>query len=274
MMDAFKKLQFEIDGIEKNLKDYSDEAPAVTIMPKLREAIENVDKEGMIYCLDVIVDWYYQNLGKINNNEWVFNKETHYRNAKLLESIRDEMIDLDISGYRRNEARENAADDSPLVFLSHCSKDKKYGDALEKFLVGLGLKNDQLIYSSHPLHKVPLGKNIYSYLRENIHKNIFMIILWSDDYLESPACLNEMGAAWVVQCDYTNIYVPTFSFGNPKYRLCAVDTSKMGAVLNGDRHCKQSMLELKDKIQEIFGLDNDEATVMYLTDAFIEEIKG
>ena len=59
--------------------------------------------------------------------------------------------------------------------------------------------------------------------------------------MESPACLNEMGAAWVTQTDYTNIYVPSFSFGNPKYHECAVDTKKMGAVLNGDEHCKASM---------------------------------
>ena len=82
-----------------------------------------------------------------------------------------------------------------------------------------------------------------------------------------------MGAAWVVQGDYTNIYVPQFSFGNPKYHECAVDTRKMGAVLIGDKHCKQAMLELKDKIQTLFGLNNDEAQIMYLIDAFIDDIK-
>ena len=100
-----------------------------------------------------------------------------------------------------------------------------------------------------------------------------MIILWSDKYLESPACLNEMGAAWVTQTDYTNIYVPSFSFGNPKYHECAVDTKKMGAVLNGDEHCKASMIELKNKIEELFNLKNDESKVTYLLDKFIDEIK-
>ena len=77
----------------------------------------------------------------------------------------------------------------------------------------------------------------------------------------------------MVQCDYTNIYVPQFSFGNPKYHQCAVDTQKMGAVLNGDAHCKQNMLELKDKIQNLFGLNIEEKQVMYLLDTFLEEIK-
>ena len=99
-----------------------------------------------------------------------------------------------------------------------------------------------------------------------------MIILWSDMYLESPACLNEMGAAWVVQSDYTNIYVPTFSFGNPKYHECAVDTRKMGALLNGDEHCKASMIEFKNKVQELFELEKNEQNETYLLDEFIKEI--
>ena len=99
-----------------------------------------------------------------------------------------------------------------------------------------------------------------------------MIILWSDNYLESPACLNEMGALWVVQAEYTNIYVPDFSFGNPKYHQCAVDTRKMGAVLNGDQHCKASMIELRKKIQNMFGLSEDEQKSYYLLDEFIKAI--
>lgn len=162
--------------------------------------------------------------------------------------------------------------DKKIIFISHKSSDKKYGDALRDFIIGLGVNNNQLIYTSHPLHKIPMDKNIYDYLRENINSEIFMIILWSDDYLLSPACLNEMGAAWVTQSDYTNIYVPNFSFGNPKYHECAVDTQKMGAVLNGDSNCKASLIELKNKIQFLFALKDDEQKTVYLIDRFIKSI--
>ena len=160
----------------------------------------------------------------------------------------------------------------PVIFLSHRSSDKKYGDALEKLLVGMGIKNHQLIYTSHPLHKIPLDSNIYDYLRENIGRRTFVIILWSNEYLESPTCLNEMGAAWVMQTDYTNVYTPTFSFGNPKYHECAVDTRKMGAVLNGDQHCKASMIEFKNKIAKMFDLQVDEQTWTYLLDEFVKDV--
>lgn len=161
----------------------------------------------------------------------------------------------------------------PIIFLSHKSNDKKYADALEKLIMGLGVKHNQLIYTSHALHKIPLDRNIYDYLRDAIGGNVFVIILWSNSYINSPGCLNEMGAAWVAQKDYTNIYTSDFDFGNPKYHECAVDTRKMGAVLNGDDNCKASMIELKNKIISLFSLNMDETTSTYLIDQFIKEIK-
>lgn len=173
----------------------------------------------------------------------------------------------------KEKSNNNDSKQERIIFLSHKSDDKKYGDALRDFIIGLGVKDEQLIYTSHALNKIPMDKNIYEYLRANINSQVFMIILWSDAYLDSPACLNEMGAAWVTQADYTNIYVPDFSFGNPKYHECAVDTRKMGAVLNGDAHCKTSMIELKNKIVKMFELTVSEEKTSYLLDQFIESIK-
>lgn len=162
----------------------------------------------------------------------------------------------------------------PLIFLSHKSNDKEYGDALRDFIIGLGVKNDQLIYTSHQLHKIPIDVNIFEYLKSNMNKDIYMIFLWSNEYLESPACLNEMGAAWVLQSDYSNIYVPDFSFSNPKYYECAVDKNKMGIILNGDNGCRTAMIELKNKILRLFDLKVNEKEADYLLNNFIDKIKS
>lgn len=55
-----------------------------------------------------------------------------------------------------------------------------------------------------------------------------MILLWSNSYLESPACMNELGALWVVRADYTNVFVTGFDFNSPKFKQCAVDSNKIG----------------------------------------------
>lgn len=177
----------------------------------------------------------------------------------------------------KNSVIENIKDDDisdTIIFLSHSSSDKLYGNALRELIIGLGVKNEQLIYTSHPLHGIPLDANIYDYLHKNFGEKIFIIFLLSDTYLDSPACLCEMGAAWVTQSDYTNIYVPSFNFKNEKYIKCPIDKDKMGAILNGDDICKSKMIELKNKILLMFGLVVDEKNTTYLLDNFVKEIYG
>lgn len=190
----------------------------------------------------------------------------------VLQKLNLYLIENGFYDNENKESRPNPKAYLPAIFISHRSADKKYGDALRKFIIGLGVKNDQLIYTSHPLNKIPLDRNIYEYLRDCFSSDLFVIILWSNEYLNSPACLNEMGALWVAQKDYTNIYTPSFNFGNPKYHECAVDTRKMGAVLNGNDNCKTSMIELKNKIQSMFSLKDNEKESTLLLDEFIRDI--
>mgnify|MGYP002559289354 FL=1 len=270
-MNNFQRLAIECDGICGTIDEYTDDSKVMNYLSKLQEAVAEANYDTIMYTLSSIDQWYEENIGAISSNEYVFNFESHKKNMRLIKEI--------LSGLKADECVPttptgiDVPKTDPVIFISHKSDDKKYGDALERFITGLGVKEKQLVYTSHPLHKIPLDVSIYEYLRSRFNSTLFMIILWSDKYLESPACLNEMGAAWVTQTDYTNIYVPSFSFGNPKYHECAVDTKKMGAVLNGDEHCKASMIELKNKIEELFNLKNDESKVTYLLDKFIDEIK-
>lgn len=193
------------------------------------------------------------------------------RAKAILSTYLDELEEFDVNeGESDVKKVENLA--KPLILLSHRSTDKKYGDAIERLLSSIGIDNNQLIYTSHPLHKIPLDKNIYEYLRESFGRKIFVIVLWSNEYLDSPACLNEMGAMWVTLSDYTNIYVPTFDFSNPKYYQCAVDKNKMGVVLDGSDNCKASMVELKNKIVDMFDLRIDESQWIFSLDQFMEDI--
>lgn len=274
-MDAFKHLVIEYPGIEDLITSYTSDGPIGNYVAQLGDAIKALDLETIRYTLAAIDKWYDANMRRILDNMYVGESgwEEHKSARALIKTFIADLQDYQfpprvLAAVKPQEAKSN----DKMIFLSHRSTDKKYADALRNFIVGLGVRNDQLIYTSHPLHKIPLDQKIYDYLRKNLGANVFVIILWSNEYLESPACLNEMGAAWLAQSDYTNIYVPTFAFGNPKYHECAVDTRKMGAVLNGDAHCKASMLEFKNKIEAMFDLKNDEQQVTYLLDQFLKEI--
>lgn len=273
-MDSYKKLKLEFQGIKEVIFDYTSSGIIGNYINGLEKALNTDNFENVLYYLERICEWYKNNITDIHVSRWVDNKDEHDSTKKLLDDIHKELKEYDFSNYKSKEMTRREEETAPTIFLSHRSSDKKYGDALEKLITGLGVKSKQLIYTSHPLHKIPLDANIYDFLRRHINQKVFVIILWSNEYLESPACLNEMGAAWVTQSDYTNFYTPDFAFGNPKYHECAVDTRKMGAVLNGDEHCKASMIEFKNKILQLFNLSIDEQTWTYLLDRFIEDIKN
>ena len=278
--EIMNDLRLSFEGIRATINDYTKEGLITNYLNQLSIAIENQDIKNIKKLLKFVYDWYCREISEINQNELCFNKEEHREAMNIVKTfitsfsnIPDDYIAKTRKSILQNLKQPVTKNNVPLIFISHSSSDKKYGDALRKFIIGLGVKDDQLIYTSHPLNKIPLDKNIYEYLRENFNNKIFMIILWSDAYLESPACLNEMGAAWVTQSDYTNIYNPNFTFGNPKYHQCAVDTRKMGAVLRNDEHCKANMIELKDKILKMFNLEIDEKHFMVLLDEFMKEIE-
>ena len=273
-IDPFNQLRMEYNSIRAIIESYTGDGSITSYLNGLKEAIDKADSESLNYYLERVISWYDANFSAIEQNEYVTdNEQREHSDARaLLKELSVKLRDYDFSKVEQvGESRKENG--KKKIFLSHRSNDKRYGDALEKLIIGLGVKNDQLIYTSHPLHKIPLGMKIYDYLRDNINDQVFMVILWSNDYLQSPACLSEMGAAWVLQTDYLGIYTPDFSFGNPKYHEVPIDTTKMGAVLNGDANCKASMIEFKNKIQSFFALPDDEQKSAYLIDEFMDNIK-
>ena len=270
-VDVYKKLLYEFHGISSVVTEYTDSGVVHNFLNGLEQGIIRKDKKEIRYFLSEIKCWYEKIWTDIESNRYVTNLDEHERSLRIINEVLDGIDNYDFSETNSSDSNASIVSE-PIILLSHRSTDKKYGDALEKLFSKIGIRNEQLIYTSHPLHKIPLDKNIYEYLRESFGRRIFVIILWSNEYLDSPACLNEMGAVWVTQTDYTNIYVPSFDFKNPKYYQCSVDKNKMGAVLDGSENCKASMIELKNKIAELFGLSVDENQWIYSLDQFMKDI--
>lgn len=262
MSNQIEFIQSYIQKLNEYIEDYNPKKLTIDVSGKSQTLDDLIDEIQGVFAGDY---------PEINNILTYYSATTSLQDARKIKSFLEYQVSK--ISEKTNQISDNSIfSETPVIFLSHKSNDSKYGDMLRDFIIGLGVKNNQLIYTSHALHKIPMDKNIYDYLRMNINSKIFMIILWSDDYLESPACLNEMGAAWVTKSDYTNIYVPTFDFGNPKYHECAVDTRKMGAVLNGNKHCKASLIELKNKILSLFELNDDEQNSAYLIDEMMKKL--
>ena len=171
--EAFRELRLEYEGIKNTIEEYTEDANIVNYLSQLGEAITSVDIASIKYCLRGVLEWYQNNISKIHENEYVYNHDSHDENIEKLKRFQKAFENVTVASLAKPNRQPNK--NEPIIFLSHKSDDKKYADALEKFITGLGVKNNQLIYTSHPLHKIPLDANIYDYLRKRINGNTFMI---------------------------------------------------------------------------------------------------
>lgn len=271
--DILNQLKIEVGSFKSTALTWDKKGNICNYFEQLEQALNNDNIKSIKVCLRLIDEWYNQTIDRIVNAQLCPHKNEHKNNAAKIKVFLDKISLIPDNFIFQNEKGEHKNTSSPIIFISHSSSDKKYGDALRNFIIGLGIKKDQLVYSSHPLHKIPLGQNIYDYLRSRINNTTFMIFLLSKSYLDSTVSLNEMGAAWVTQSDYLNFYVPNFDFGDNKYLKCAIDKNKMGIKLDISDDLRISMIEFKDKLVELFKIHPDETTVSNLIENFIKEIQ-
>ncbi len=143
---------------------------------------------------------------------------------------------------------------SPKIFISHSSQDKDIVTCFVDFLEDIGLTEDQIFCSSVPGYGVPLDEDIYDYLKQQFQDYaLHVILVLSDCYYKSVACMNEMGAAWVLQNKYTTLLLPGFEFHEIKG---AINPRRIGLKLDsGLAEIKEKLGQLKDSLTQEFGLE-------------------
>ena len=160
----------------------------------------------------------------------------------------------------------------PEIFISHSSKDKNYTDMLVDLLEDMGLRENQIFCSSVPGCDIPLGKNIFDDILSQFHYNeLHVIFVLSENFYNSPVCLNEMGAAWALSTESNFILLPGFDFSEI---AGVIDRDNIGIKLDGDNTDVRNRLnQLKDNIIKEFGLPKiNSARWESKRDAFINNV--
>lgn len=134
------------------------------------------------------------------------------------------------------------------IFISHSSEDIDYVKPFVELLESLGLNKQTMFCSSVNGYGIPIGHNIYDYLKtEFTDKNILVLMIMSDNYYSSKPCLNEMGATWVMSKEYLTILIRNFDFEKIEG---AADPRQIGIkITDADR-----LNEFKDKLVEGLNL--------------------
>lgn len=133
------------------------------------------------------------------------------------------------------------------LFISHSSDDEDYMTALVEMLESIGMTNDSLVCTSVSGYGIPEGDDIYDWLREQfVNCDLRVLFALSNNYYNSEACLNEMGAAWITKATYSMLLLPGFGFGDIKG---CIDSRRIGISFgSSEDELKHRLNELKDKL--------------------------
>ena len=175
-----------------------------------------------------------------------------------------EQTQLYLASIKVEPDEKNVKQKKPLLFISHSSENENVATSLVQLLRTLGFNNKNLFCSSVPGYDIKEGEDIYDSLASKFQDyNIYVIFLLSSAYYQSPACLNEMGATWVLKANYSTIVCSGFSIPDIKG---AINPSKMAVVLEDKKRVNGKLNNLKDRLVDFFGLPEVEDDTIWEND--------
>lgn len=134
------------------------------------------------------------------------------------------------------------------VFISHASKDSKVVEDMIDVLETIGLDSEQIFCTSFDGYGIELGENYLDSLKNELSSDSLVIFILSKKFYESPVCLCEMGATWVLAKEHIPVLIPPFDYSD----FQAVIPLTQGFKINDP-----SKLNLfKEKIEKVFNLKN------------------
>lgn len=179
--------------------------------------------------------------------------------ASPIAGVRSAILTITESAKNYFESKSNALSESmkmdkPVkIFISHSSKDVEYVRRIVEFLEDMNVPEEGIFCSSIPEYGIPGGQKIFDFLREQFETyNLHMIFVLSENYYNSVASMNEMGAAWVGRNDYTVVLLPKFPYSGIKGVL---DPQEIATKIDDEETIGIRLSELRDKVLSEFGLN-------------------
>lgn len=188
------------------------------------------------------------------------------------------MLIITESAKKYFHKKEIALEDNEIVekpvkiFISHSSDDKDYVKRIVELLEDMKVLENGIFCSSIPEYGIPGGMKIFDFIREQFeHYALHMIFVLSDNYYNSIASMNEMGAAWVGRNEYTVLLLPGYPYSGIKGVL---DPGQIATKLDDDDTINARLSEFRDKVLSEFNLQKiNENRWERIRDSFICDIK-
>ncbi|MDR3584513.1 MAG: toll/interleukin-1 receptor domain-containing protein [Desulfosporosinus sp.] len=240
-MDMFRELSIEFKGIKGAIKDYTSEPCITNYLDELEKSILLKNRDEIVFLLDKIIIWFAENQSNIESNQFVMNGEKYKDYQEILISFFDKFKAID----NTLNFEDRGQFEMKKIFISHSSKDKDICDAFVDVLEQLGVHETDILYTSSDRHGVPGDEDIFEYLKKHITERINVFYMLSDNYYKSAYCLNEMGASWIVQNEYSIFILPNLNCGIQG----VIDSKKKGYNLASSIE----LIGLKEKITKMYN---------------------
>ena len=245
----------QLTGIIRCIQDYTNNPSILEICRGLERSLRLQDYEETIYFANEISNWYSENIDSINSNSYANYKKAHQKNHALLPAI-IHALKSNADWFEKQESDSLIRSKQKMIFISHSSLDSEYVGHLVNLLRKLGFDSSKLFCSSYPGFGIPLGKDIYDFLKHcfSDYELFVLYAISKEHYYNSPAALNEMGAAWVRGIKSIPILLPEMAPGELRG---VVHSGELALVLDAP-DAKYRMNELKNELLTFFDVEQIE----------------
>ena len=218
--------------------------------PNSRSAINAYLKwysETLLYLSDFysIANPDYMQFKSIDNSGNGYSLKTNYHSILAIYNLLMKNVNKQLSTDTKNVSK------TPMVFVSHSAKDKRFVEALVDLLESLGFTSENLFCSSIDGYGIPLSNDIFETLRALFSEHdLYVIFIHSPRYYSSEISLNEMGAAWVLRTDFCSILTNDMEFSGMK----GVVNANSISIKVDSEEAPARLTELKDQLSKKFNL--------------------
>lgn len=166
----------------------------------------------------------------------------------LIDSIQEYL------GEFEDEPQENVVSIEELpaniskIFISHASKDADVVEEIIEMLESIGIESNQIFCTSFEGYGIGLGENFLDTIKSELSSDSLVLFVLSENFYNSPVCMCEMGATWVLSKEHIPIVVPPLSYDDIK----GVFPLSQGFILTDPL----KLNSFKEKIESTFNVSN------------------
>lgn len=166
----------------------------------------------------------------------------------LVSSIKQYIEEIEEQGGFESNNQDEDSSGISKVFISHASKDVNVVEEMIEILESIGLDSNQIFCTSFEGYGIGLGENFLDSIKGELASDSLVIFMLSQNFYESPVCLCEMGASWVLAKEHIPILVPPLDYSDVKGVIPLTQGFKINESLK--------LNLFKEKMEKVFSIDN------------------